>query len=127
MTNTATFNKTIKGVRVRTTHLYSKYLTYDKIVSLIVRAMRHGVVEDGVIEYRYTSQVKGTDPYRKLRFKRHWTPGQWLEVVDVPASKSSGFVTVEFENYHLFEEQERVVFDSKTGMHYSISKPEGWE
>jgi len=128
MTDAATFQTTIAGVRVSTTHLYSKYLDFDRVINLVVRAMRSGVPNDeGEIEFRYTSAVRNTTPYRVVKFKPHWTPGQWLEVVDYPNGKHGGLITVEFENFYRFEVQPDIRKEKQSGVMYEVSPPKGYK
>lgn len=134
MANAKTFQTTLKGVRLRSTPQYAKLMNFDRVIDLVVGAIRAADkdrahrTDDGKIEWKYTARVKSTMPYRTLRVNPHWTPGTVLNVVDTPAGGHSGLVTLEFENYHLIEGVTLKTARARGGikMLYQSLPPSGW-
>jgi len=102
MASSKTFRNTISGVRLRTDYRYSKRMNFDRVIELIVQALKHTDWSQGERkEYRYRANIKSGNPFRTIKFVASWTPGNWLDVVDVPRGGSNDYVTVELPNPYL--------------------------
>lgn len=130
MVKASTYQSTIAGVVVKTTHLYSRWLNFDRVIKYVVEAVNEDLTpdENGLIVYRYKSKVNITSPYRVMMLKPHFAPHQWLYITDLPATAGGGgLVTVRFENWYLFEQRAKLKRDKLTGMLFASEPPKGWE